>query len=104
MGAVMDELGALTQQVAALRAEYERVGRPIMKQIIDTERRITDIKRERGELFYVEYMRYGTKQIEECDTLDDAKGFAFWTSEHGEGSIHRIYGPGVELKDEEWDE
>jgi hypothetical protein len=100
----MDELGSLRQQAAALRAKYERVGRPLMKQIIDAERRITDIKRERGELFYVDYMRYQSKCVEECEDLDDAKSYARALEDMGNGYVTGIRGPGVCLEDREWDE
>lgn len=102
MGAVSNDVADLMQQVAALRSEYERIGRPLIKQISALEGKITDIKRERGELFYVDYMRYHSKCVEECEDLDDAKAFASNLEEMGNGWVTGIRGPGVAIGEAEW--
>jgi hypothetical protein len=96
----MSTLEELTAKGAELRAEYARVGAPILNAIVETSKQITDLKRERGELFYVEYMRYGSEYTEECDDLEDAKGYAEALEDNGDGSVTRIYGPSVELTKE----
>jgi len=100
----MSTLDELAAKVAALRGEYARVGKPILNAIIEADEQIREIKRDRGELFYVEYMRYHQQCTEECDDLEEAKGYARALEDAGDGSVKRIYGPGVELTDSEWDE
>jgi hypothetical protein len=95
---------AMTQKLATLRAEYECAGRPLLDRIGELSVKIMDLKRDRGELFYVEYMRYGSQCIEEFGTLHEAKVFACYTADYGKGSVACVRGPGVYLEDWEWED
>lgn len=98
------ELESLQARYEALMAEYRRVGEPLIAQAVAIHDQIRDIKRERGQLFYAEYMRYFCKYTDEYDTLEDAKLSLSAMEEAGECSGLRIYGPGIELKNHEWDQ
>lgn len=83
--------------------EYRRVGMPLLARVAELSRKIRDIRREAGDLFYVEYMRYHAPYTEECDDFEGAKDFARGLEDDGEGYVKRIHGPGVDLSRHEWD-
>jgi hypothetical protein len=101
---VSSELESLTEQLANLRLSYDRKAGPIVEAISRVSERILTLKRERGELFIVEYMRYLSPQQEEFETLDGAKSYANALEDAGNGYVMRIHGPGVDLGECEWND
>jgi len=98
----MNDLEFLEVERKRLRDEFRRVGKPLLDQAVEVGKQIMNLKREAGLLFYVEYMRYHSKYTEECESLEDAKGFAEALSDAGDGYTTRIHGPSVDLGEGEW--
>lgn len=99
----MTDLEFLEGERERLRAEYRRVVTPLTEQLAEVNTQITNLKREAGQLFYVEYMRHYSAYTEECETLEQAKAFARALIENGSGSPTEIHGPGTHLYEGEWD-
>lgn len=96
-------LSALRAEYDLARGEYQRVAAPLLEKATALSVKITNIRRDAGGLFYVEYMRYHHPRTEECDDLAEAKEFAHDLEDAGEGVVKRIHGPGVDLNRHEWD-
>lgn len=100
----MSELEGLQKHYEWLQAEYQRVGLPILNLAVETHQQIMNLKREAGQLFYVEYMQRFSPYTEECETLADAKGFALALTDNGNGFVTQIHGPGIDLDECEWED
>jgi hypothetical protein len=100
----VSDLEFLEAERTRLRAEYKRVVTPLLDQIMEVDTQIMNLKREAGQLFYVEYMSYHTPYTEECETLSDAKGFALALVDNGNGFVTSIHGPGVDLDESNWED
>lgn len=96
----MDQLEALRAQQSDLRAKLQ----PILAQLREIDARITEQLRERGELIFVDYMRYGSLVTEEFNDLEDAMATARVLQDNGDGSVQRVYGKGFSYSNCEWDD
>lgn len=100
----MDELEKLKAQRDALVDEYKQVVAPLSNKIADVSTKITELLRERGELFYIDYWCYGSLATEEQDTLEEACYFAQALSDSNRGHPERVYGKDVNYENSEWDD
>lgn len=100
----MSEIEDLQAEHDRLIADYQRVGLPLIEQAVEVHKQIMNLKREAGQLFYVEYMRYHSPYTEECETLAEAKGFGLALEDNGNGVVMGIRGPGVDLGESEWED
>ena len=98
----MSDIEKLQQELDPLQAEYREVGLPILEKASEVRKKIRDLKRERGELFYLDVWRYYTKSTEEADSLEEAIATANAIIDNGSGSVERVYGPGPDGEDREW--
>lgn len=96
----MDQLEALRAQQSDLRAKLQ----PIWAQLREIDTRITEQLRERRELIYVDYVRYGSLVTEEFNDLEDAMATARGLQDNGDGLVERVYGKGFSYTDCEWDD
>lgn len=97
-GDMDDPVEDLQKQLAEARAEYARVGAPLLDRVVRLGEQIMDAKRERGELFYVDYYRYGGKYTEECGDRAEAEAYAESLEDSGVGSVIGIRGPEMVIR------
>jgi hypothetical protein len=98
----MSDIEQLQQEHDALIAEYREIGLPILDKAVEVSKKIRDLKRERGELFFLKVWRHHADYVEEADSLEDAIGMANAIADEGSGYVERIYGPGVDMQNHEW--
>ena len=100
----MSDLEVLKAHREAVRKEYERVGKPLLDEIVITSQHITNLQREQGLRFWVEYWHFGTLEKDDAEDLEEALETARAIENSDSGVVARVYGPGVEITDsEQWD-
>jgi hypothetical protein len=97
-----DEIEFLRKERQRLRDEFARVGKPLLDQAGEVSKQIENLLRERGELFHIDYMRYGSLVTEESDDLNEAMLMARDIEDEGNGVVLRVYGPDTEYNEREW--
>jgi hypothetical protein len=94
----MSDIQTVEAEYRRLLDEFARVGKPLLDQAAEAHTQLMNLKREAGQLFYVEYMRYHSPYTEECETLEEALEYGAALEDNGDGVVMKVYGPGVDME------